>query len=681
MTTNTLFNQNIIFHGADYNPEQWLDYPDILEKDIQMMKECNCTVMSVGIFSWSVLEKQEGDFDFSFLENVINKLYENGIKVFLATPSGARPQWLAQKYPEVLRVDRNRVRQLFGKRHNHCPSSTIYRQKVAIINEQLAKRFAHHPGVLAWHISNEYGGECHCPLCQEKFREFLKDKYKSIDNLNKAYWSTFWSHSYNDFEQIQSPSDIGESDVHALNLDWKRFTTKNVIDFFEHEKSVVKKFNPNLKVTTNFMEFFYDYDYFEFAKSLDFISWDSYPKWHFYKDEKYTASYTAMNHDLMRSYKMQPFVLMESTPSSTNWRELSVLKKPKMHRLSSIQALAHGADSIQYFQWRKSRGSSEKLHGAVVDHVGHIQTRVGQDVKNLGLDLLKYGPIAGSYTNSKVALVFDTQNRWAIDDCQGPRNMGFDYLKMTHSIYQALWSLGINVDVIDQSCILDKYKIVFAPVNYMLRDNWANKVESFVKQGGFYVSSYFSGYVDENDLCYLGGFPGPLKDVLGIWEEEIDSLPDDEYNLVQFSSKDFNYTKEYKARELCSLIHTTTAKSLAYFKCDFYKNYCAVSVNEYGKGRAYHISSYMEDDFYYDFISTLLDELKIHNILGIKSNDALHIQTRENEQSIFVFVQNFNNYPKDIMLNDKYLSLDTNNTIEGGITLEPYEVLVLKKDK
>ena len=360
-----------ILHGADYNPEQWLDRPDILARDIELMKEANCNVVSIGMFSWSMLEPEEGVYNLDWMANVIDSLYKNGIYTILSTPSGARPNWLAQKYPEVLRVGSNRVRNLFGLRHNHCYTSPLYREKVAQINTELAKRFAHHPGVILWHLSNEYGGECHCDLCQEAFRNWLKKKYQTLDAINDAWWTTFWSHRYTSWDQIESPAPHGEMMVHGLNLDWNRFVSDQTIDFIRHERDTVKPFNQNMPTTINMMYYFYGINYFDLKNEIDIVSWDSYPVWHkVTSSDLKIACDTAMMHDMMRSIKNEPFLLMESTPSMTNWQNVAKLKKPGMHMLSSIQAIAHGSNSVQYFQWRKSRGSSEKFHGAVVDHYG-----------------------------------------------------------------------------------------------------------------------------------------------------------------------------------------------------------------------------------------------------------------------------------------------------------------------
>ena len=269
-----------LLHGGDYNPEQWIEDKSIWNEDMRLMKLAHCNEMTVGVFSWSALEPKEGEYDFSFLDEILDKVYSNGGRVILATPSGARPHWLADKYPEVLRVDGNGVRQHFSARHNHCFTSPVYRQKVQAINAELAKRYGKHPAVLAWHISNEYGGECYCPLCQQAFRKFLEDKYKTIDNLNKAYWSSFWSHTYDSFDQIEAPSPITERSIHGLNIDWFRFITAQTVDFMKCEVEPIKAICPDAKVTTNMMFEHYGYDYYKFRDVIDFASWDSYPLWH-----------------------------------------------------------------------------------------------------------------------------------------------------------------------------------------------------------------------------------------------------------------------------------------------------------------------------------------------------------------------------------------------------------------
>ncbi|GAA0299436.1 beta-galactosidase [Gracilibacillus halotolerans] len=670
-----------MLHGADYNPEQWKKYPEVLEEDIRLMKEANCNVMSIGMFSWSSLEPEEGVFTFEFLDSLLDRLHQNGIYVFLATPSGARPAWMSEKYPEVLRVGANRVRNLHGMRHNHCYTSPVYREKISIINTKLAERYSDHPAVIGWHISNEYGGDCHCPHCQEAFRNWLKEKYETLENLNDAWWTTFWSHTYSSWSQLESPAPHGESMVHGLNLDWRRFVTDQTLDFYRHEIKPLKAANPDLPVNTNFMELFEGLNYAKFADDLDFISWDSYPTWHDTQDESELAAFIAMNHDMFRSLKDgKPFLLMESTPSATNWQPISKLKKPGMHALSSLQAVAHGSDSVQYFQWRKSRGSSEKFHGAVVDHVGHENTRVFQEVKELGEYLGKLDDVVGTTVDAEVAIIFDTENRWAVKDAQGPRNIGVHYERTVREHYQAFWEQGIPVDIIDSEKDLSKYKVVVAPMLYMIRPGVGEAIEKFVQEGGTFVATYWTGIVNESDLTFLTGFPGPLRKTLGIWSEEIDSLYDDEVRTIEMiGNNPLGMSGEFEARELCDLIHLEGAQALAVYKDDFFAGRPALTVNEFGKGKAYYIASRNNHAFHQNFYQELANELSLKKALNTVLPKGVSAQVRTDGDKEFIFIMNFTNQMKQIHLDEELTELLSGNTITGKVVLSSYGVIVVKK--
>ncbi len=634
-----------LLHGGDYNPEQWLDHPDILETDIEYLKKSNCNVVSVGIFSWSVLEPEEGCFEFQWLTDLIDKLYRNNIYVVLATPSGARPKWLSDKYPEVLRVEDSRHRNLFGGRHNHCYTSPVYRKKVGIINTELAKRFANHPGVILWHVSNEYSGECHCEYCQDAFRSWLKDKYKTVEALNKAWYTTFWSHIYSSFDQIESPSPRGENGLHGLKLDWKRFVTHQTLDFAREEIRVLRQFNEKLPVTTNLMYFYEGLNYFKFKEVFDIISWDTYPTWH-KEPESITAKDNGMYHDLIRSIKNQPFLQMESTPSYTNWQGVSKLKKPGMHELSCLQAIAHGSDSVMYFQWRQSAGASEKFHGAVVDHYGGSDTRTFHDVTNLGNGLLQLQEVCHSKVNASSAVIYDWENHWAIKDSAGPRNKGMFYKETVAKSYNAFRKLGLNVDVIDMEVELKNFKIIAAPLIYMLRNGLEEKIRQYVREGGIFIGTYWSGIVDENDQCYLGGTPYGLMDVFGLRSQEIDGLYNWETNsAIPLENNPLGIEKIYSCNHLCELVKTDGAVPLMVYGEDFYKGLPVLTRNHYGKGEAYYICADMEEAFYEDFYKKLITQKGIETIINRDIPEGVEVTSRESDEYNYIFIQNFNRMP------------------------------------
>ena len=550
-----------MLHGGDYNPDQWLDYPHILKQDIELMKKADINCVSIGIFSWVKLEPEEGVYDFDWLEKIIDDLYANGIYSVLATPSGAKPLWMSEKYEEIRRVQKNGVRDISGFRHNHCYTSPVYREKVREMDRRLAERFASHPGVILWHLSNEYLGECYCPLCRQAFREWLKNKYGSLKELNHAWWTSFWSHTYTDWEQINPPMPNGEMSVHGLTLDWKRFVTHQTLDFIKMERDTVKGVNQEVPVTTNIMGFYDGLDYFKIAPELDVVSWDNYPLWHT-ADNAEVAMLSGLTHDVMRGVKGQNFLLMENAPSATNWHKHCMLKRPGMHLLSALQAVAHGSNSIQYFQIRKSRGSSEKFHGAVIDHVVNDgpyafvkteNTRVFRDVQDVGAALRKMneaGDVYSSCVKAEVALVYDVENRWAIDTAQALNNGNMKYVETLTEHYRTFWEKGIQVDIVDSERDISGYKMVIAPMLYMYRAGFEQKMRAFVENGGVLVGTYWSGIADETDLCILGGNPGHMMDVFGIWNEETDALPDGMKNCMLTGEKQYDALKAHMGERL-----------------------------------------------------------------------------------------------------------------------------------
>lgn len=669
------FKTKKLLHGGDYNPEQWLDRPDILEKDLDMLTEAGCNVVTLGVFSWSTLEPEEGRFCFDWLENIINKLYERGISVILATPSGARPKWLADKYPEVLRVDSERKRALFGFRHNHCYTSPVYREKTAIINRKLAERFGNHPAVILWHISNEYGGECHCPLCQDAFRKWLKVRYHTIEELNKRWCTTFWSHTYNSFDQIESPSPIGETQLHALNLDWKRFVSYQTTDFIKAEIHALREGGSKLPTTANLMYYFNGLNYFELAKAIDVVSWDTYPTWH--KQEVIETAYdNGMCHDLMRSLKRKPFFQMESCPTSTNWQGISKLKKPGVLFAQSMQAIAHGGEGALYFQIRQSRGASEKFHGAVIDHYGGTDTRVFREVCHTGSALDKISELAGSNVKSPVALLYDWDSQWAMEDSQGPRNKGLHYKEALLKYYRGFRKLGLNVDLVDMTGDLTDYKILAAPMCYMFRNGFEEKVRKFVKNGGIFVATYWSGIVDDTDRCFLGGVPHGLMDVLGIRSMEIDGLYDWEKNsLIPVSDNLLGLDRTYTCKYLCDLVELRGAEAVMTYGDDFYAGYPALTVNAYGDGQAWYVAADAEKEFQVEFLRRIAEKAGISCGVEGEIPENLEITTRENSEATYYIYQNWGSQTVEIPLPKGEIQTVYGETEKG---LEPYGLAVLK---
>lgn len=670
-----------MLHGGDYNPDQWLDRPDILADDIKLMQLSKTNTFSLGIFAWSALEPEEGVYNFEWLDEVIDNISQIGGRVILATPSGARPAWMSQKYPEVLRVNAPRQKQLHGARHNHCFTSEVYRAKTQKMNRLLAERYGSHPALLMWHISNEYGGECHCDGCQNAFRSWLKEKYNNdLKLLNDAWWGPFWSHTFNDWSQIESPSPIGENAVHGLNLDWRRFVTDQTISFFENEIVPLKELTPDIPITTNFMADTHDLipfqslDYSKFAKHLDVISWDAYPAWH--NDWESTAD-LAMKvgfiNDLYRSLKQQPFLLMESTPSAVNWHNVNKAKRPGMHLLSSMQMIAHGSDSVLYFQWRKSRGSSEKFHGAVVDHDNSADNRVFQEVTKVGETLQQLSSVVGTNRPADVAILYDWENNWALNDAQGFGLKSKRYPQTLHEHYRTFWEQDIPVDVITKEQDFSSYKLLIVPMLYLASEQTISRLKSFVAGGGTLVMTYISGIVNEYDLTYMGGWHQDLQDVFGMKPLETDTLYPSDRNYVQYQGR------TYELNDYATVIENQSAHVEALYQEDFYAQTPAVTSNHYEQGKAYYIGGRLRGGFHQDFYQALINELALKPAFAVQHGKGVSVQVRQAEEKDYIFIMNFSEEEQQVTFEAPVKDMATGEELAGEVTLAKYEVKIVEK--
>lgn len=669
---------NKMIHGGDYNPEQWIDRPDILAKDIEYMKEAGINEATLGVFSWAMYEPREGEFHFDWLVQIMDNLYKNGIYTILATPSGARPVWMDNKYPEVMRVDGMGNRNRHGGRHNHCMSSEKYREKVQIIDRKLAETAGNHPGLIMWHISNEFGGECFCDSCRDKFREHLRERFhNNIEELNHEWWTTFWSARYSDFDEIEPPYSNGQTAVTGLNLEWKRFTSRNYADYLSVEIDTIRQYSDNkdIPITTNFMGRFYGMDYRILAKKIDAIAWDSYPAFHNdYETYQDTMLSAAFDNAIMRGMKKdRPFLLMESAPGLVNWMPFNKLKRPGVHEQFAVQNVACGSDSVQYFQIRKSRGAAEQFHGAVIDHMGTNDTRVFKEVKKTGEILAKLSCVEGTVKKSEVAVIFEWDNWWAIDGAGAFGRSTKKYDSICREYWVKLMEYGIEADIISTGDSLNGYKLVIAPMLYMLKDNIAEKLTKFVEQGGIFLTTYMSGYVNENCLCYQGGFPGDgLNKLLGVISEEIDTLYPSDKNGIRINYNEKNEVLE--VRDYAEILRVTDADVIGKYTDDFYKDTPAITCNCSGKGKAYYQAARCMGDDLGCVIKRLLKEADV-NIRDIPVGIEYHKRIGKNET--FDFFLNVSSESIELS-NISGMNVITGEQIQGSVVLKEREYLVLK---
>lgn len=668
----TKFFDRILF-GGDYNPNQWPK--EIWEEDIRIFKKASINSATVNVFSWAKIQPSENCYDFEELDQIIEKLSTEGFDIVLATSTAALPAWMFKKYPEVARTDYDGRHHKFGQRHNACPNSLVYQKYAERLATKLAERYGENPQVTCWHINNEYGGECYCDNCEKAFRVWLKDKYHTIEALNKAWNMEFWGHTVYEWDEIVLPNALSEGIGYdktafaGISIDYRRFNSDSLLKNYMMERDAIRKIDPTTPITTNLMGTFKGLDYFKWAKEMDLVSWDNYPSYNT------PWSLVAMTHDLMRGLKQQPFMLMEQTPSQQNWQPYNSLKKPGQMRAQSYQTIAHGADTIQYFQLRRSIGACEKFHGAVIEHVGHEDTRVFRETAALGAELAQLSDIIGTQTQAQVAVIFDWDNYWALEYTSGP-TVDLKYVEQIHRYYRYFYEQNIAVDLVPVDADLSKYKLVAAPVLYMIKEGMQERLTDFVMQGGALLTTYMSGIVDQSDNVHLGGYPGPLRELAGIWVEEIDALAPEQSNGVSLVNEDLTGTSNL----VSDLIHLENAEALAHYTSNFYAGMPAVTKNTFGDGTVYYFGGQLEDQLQDQLFKTIVKETDITPV--IEEATKLEIVCRENEEAKFFVIINFHEeaQPLPEMFVGK-TDLLTGKVLSSEMMLTQYTTYIVKEGR
>ncbi|WP_258045978.1 beta-galactosidase [Leifsonia shinshuensis] len=504
-------------YGGDYNPEQWA--PEVWREDVELMNRAGVNLVSVGIFSWARIEPRDGEFDFAWLDEVLDLLHAGGVRVDLATATASPPPWLAVAHPELLPVTEDGVTLSSGSRQAYCPSSPVYRRYAARLVEAIVDRYADHPALELWHVNNEYGchvSRCYCDVSAAAFRRWLEAKYSRIEALNEAWGTAFWSQHYASFDEILPPRAAPSFKNPTQLLDFDRFSSDELLDCFRMEKAIIRS-RSALPVTTNFMGFFKPLDYWAWAQEVDVVSDDSYPD----PADPRSPVYAAMQRDLMRSLGGgQPWLLMEQSPGAVNWRERNAAKLPGQMRAWSYQSIVRGADGILFFQWRQAVAGAEKFHAGMLPH-GGTDSRVFREVVQLGGELATLSEargLLGAAVPAQVAIVFDWDSWWAVEQEASPARTS--YLEEVFSWYAALVAAGATVDFVRATDDLAGYGVVVAPTLLVATDAQLAALDHYVAGGGTLVVGFLTGVLDPDLHARAGGYLGPLRDTLGVWIEE-----------------------------------------------------------------------------------------------------------------------------------------------------------------
>lgn len=575
-------NFSNMLYGGDYNPDQWPE--EVWLEDVRLMKEAGVNLVSLGIFSWARLEPKPGEFDFCWLDRLIDLLHKNGIAVDLATPTASPPPWMVIKHPGMLPVNAGGETLWHGSRRHYCPHNPDYHFYAKRVAQALADRYKNHPALAMWHIDNEYGchiSECYCDTSAAAFRVWLQQRYNNLAQLNFAWGTAFWSQLYSDWSEIQPPRHSPAHINPTQQLDWARFSSDSWLDCFNEQKKILKQSTPGVPVVTNFMSFHKGVDYFKFAQQEDIVTNDSYPDtW-----QPDWPQQAAIACDLMRSLgKGNPWILMEQASSAVNWRTINVPKRPGVMRLGSLQAMARGADGILFFQWRQSKAGAEKHHSGMLPH-GGTETRTWREIKGLGGELTALTPLIGSRLQPEVAILFDWNNWWALEIDSKP-SADLRMVSQVQNWYNAFFEKGITVDFAHPCSDLSQYKLVVAPMLYLVDDAAVENLNKYVKEGGHFITTFFSGIVDANDHIRLGGYPAPFREMLGLTVEEYVPFPLGLTNIIQISDG-----SDMAVSLWADVIRSEGAETLARFGADYFAGNPAVTTNAYGLGRGIYVGT------------------------------------------------------------------------------------------
>ncbi len=654
-----------IYYGGDYNPEQWPE--DVWAQDVQLMREAGVNLVSVAIFAWSKLEPREGHYDFAWLDRLLDLLHEHGIGVCLATATAAPPPWLALKYPQSLPVTKDGVRLGVGSRQQYSPSSPDYRRLAANLVRKMAERYGDHPALKLWHINNEYG--CHVfesfdEDSAEAFRTWLKERYGTVEALNEAWGTSFWSQTYYAWDEVSPPAAAPTFINPAQGLDWHRFCSDALLSLYKIEREILLEVTPDVPATSNFIGIHKPLDAWRWAQELDVVSNDSYPD----PGQAEAGIYAAFQSDVMRSLKNgTPWILMEQAPSQVQWRGRNSLKAPGVMRLWSLQAVARGARGIMFFQWRQSKAGAEKFHSAMVPH-GGTEHRTWHEVRDLGQELRGLGEVLESRVQAEVALLFDWETWWALELDARPSE-DVRYLEQVYSFYRALWEQNITVNFAKPDADLSGYKLVVAPNLYLVRDEAAANLERYTQDGGTLLMGFFSGIVDKNDQIRLGGYPAPFRNLLGLKVEEFDALPVGVTNTVRAE-------QDFSTDLWADVITLEGAEALATFTKGFYAGRPAVTQHAFGAGHSFYLGTRL------DAAGTAWVVSKACERAGVTREqfpEGVEAVRRTSEGANYLVL--LNHTAKEVQVELSQTATDlVAGELTGPLTLSPYGVTFLRTD-
>lgn len=664
--------------GVDYYPEHW--ERERWKTDIELMHQAGIEIVRIGEFDWSLYEPKEADYQFGWMDEILDFMQENQMKVVLGTPSATPPKWMTDRYgDEIYQADLYGHSKLFGTRKHYCFNSEVYRQKIKALTEKIASRYAKHPAIEDWQIDNELGWanttRCYCSKCEKKFKKYLQKKYGTIENLNRTYGTVFWSQTYNSFEEVIIPRAGACYDTchdtqgqnPSLLLDYDRFSSESVIDFMTEQADIIRKYSDK-PITTNMLDAAVNsgtgIDYFKMSKPLDFVTWDNYIEfqWGIAKDET-----VSRDHALLRSYKHQPFWVMEQQSGPCGWSKMGPTPTPGKLRLWTYQAVAAGSDTVVYFRWRACPFGTEEYWHGILGHDGKPNRRF-EEISKIGSEMKKLSRTFGALQpKAKVAIIKSFDSEWSHEIHKHVE--GFHYDSLLLDYYRAFYRMGIPVEFTAPEEDLSSYKLVLAPALLMVDAQQKKNLEHYVENGGSLLLSFRSGVKTMENTFLTNTVPGDFAELTGIEVYEYDPQFEKETEVSGVFGNG-------KAKLWCDVITPLTAKVLGRYNEDFYAETPCLTRNNYGEGNAYYLGCDLEEDAMLHLMQYLCRQTGLETepfiIEGVERVPVTDGKTEA------LFVMNHNTHSVTVPLDRQYTEMLSDTRVQDTIYLKAFDVAVLK---
>lgn len=682
-----------MYFGVDYYPEQWVypyggsaDNPEGLwVKDAELMHKAGINVVRIGEFTWALCEPEEGKFDFSWLKRVMDILAKQGIKTVLATPTAAPPIWLSKAHPEILPVDENGLLKHEGTRRASCLNSDVYWNASKRMVTEMAQALGKHPSLIAWQIDNSLGGNfTEASFNADTRRDWhlwLEAKYQAVERLNELMGLRHWGQVVRSFSDVPMPMTAPTSHNPALVLDWCRFCSDTIVQFVRMQADILHELSPQAPVTTNLRPLLHRFDHFDLAEVLDFVSIESTAA------IKAHSSELACEIDMLRSLKKtgvrtpdgtDGFWVMEQKAGNVSWQDVNSIVRPGVLRMFAYQLVSRGADAILFFRWRQPRFGNEKFHGAVLPHNGSDKSRVFKEVAQLGDEFKLLAPaIQGSRIRPDACILYSHDNEWVLQQPHQP-NKNFNLREHIQFFYNALHDKNISVDFARPSEDLSAYKLVFAPSLHLLSGGEADRLKLYVQNGGTLVATFNTGLVDEHNMAPDTGYPHDLTDLFGLEVVEFDMLPPGEENHLIFKGS-FPVNHLHSAKLWCDIIEPKECQVLATYAKDFYAGKPAMTLHNFGLGKAVYLGTMSHQHFYNDLITWLRQLCSLAPLLKVPEN--VEVSLRQKDEAKVFFLLNHQASPVRLQFYKPMHDYLTGNSFSGNYDLQPHGVLVLDEQK